>query len=270
MRPFIPGLDSDLGRMRHSTFLNRLLCLLDGVKVIVTSPSSLRAKRLVAVGGLGETRTMGGERAKQLTPVVDGEAEKAAAEDGEGEGAGPRLVMSLVRVVADGVPPARTMILPIQPSRSHRMKPSIPTLRFRPHQITPGARRVPPGAHLRIRLTTPGVHPITHGVRLVGAPQTTLGRHQPKPHRMNLSVTPALTKRRERDGGMTSRVAVGRVGVTHPTPRLPPVCIRPEGAGEIPLRLSPRSSVLPKVPTLTLSITFLLFYCHCAQNGALT
>jgi len=195
---------------------------------------------------------MDGERVKQVTPVVDGEA----------EGAGPRLVMFLVRVVVDGVPPARTMTPLIQPSRLHGMRPSILTLRFRPRQITPGARQVPPGAYLWIRLTIPGAHPTTHGARLVGAPQTTLGRHQPKPHRMNLSVTPVLTKRRERNG-VASRTAAGRVGVTRPTPRLPLVCTRPE-VGEIPLRLSPRSSVSPKVPTLTLSITFLLFYCHCA------
>lgn len=179
-----------------------------------------------------------------------------AAEHGEAQGAGLRLVTFLVRVVVDGVRPARTTTPRIQPSQLHGMRPSILTLRSRPRQITPGARRVPPGAYLWIHLTIPGAH-------LVGAPQTILGRHQPKPHRMNLSVTPVLTKRREMNGGVASRTAAGRVGVTHPTLRLPLVCTRPE-AGEIPLRPSPRSPVSPKVPTLTLSIIFLLFYRHCA------
>ena len=205
---------------------------------------------------------MDGERVKQITPAVDGEVETTTAEDGEAEGAGPRLVMFLVRAVVDGVPPARTMTPPMRLSRPHRMRPPIPTHRFRLHRITPGARRVPPGAHLRIRLTTPGVHPITRGVHLVGA-QTTLGQHQPKLRRMSPSVTPVPTKRRERNGGVASRMAVGRVGAMRPTLTLPLVCNHPEEAGEIPPRLSPRSSVSPKVPVPTLSITLSPSYCHC-------
>ena len=256
-------MDSDLGRTRYNTLLNRGLYHLDGARVIVTSPSSLRTKRLVAADWVGETRTMDGERVKQITPAVDGEVETTTTEDGEVEGAGPHLVMFLVRVVVDGVPPARTMTPPMGFSRPHRMRPPISTLRFRPHQIMPGARRVPPGAHLRIRLTTPGVHPITRGAHPVGAPQTTLGRHQPKLHRTSLSVTPVPTKRRERNGGVASRIAVGRVGAMRPTLTLPLVCNHPGEAGGIPLRLSPRSSVSPKVPVPTLSITFFPSYCHC-------
>ena len=206
---------------------------------------------------------MDGERAKQITPAVDGEVETTTAEDGEAEGSGPRLAMFLVRVVVDGVPPARTMTPQMRLSLPHRMRPPTPTLQFRLHQITPGARRVPLGAHLRIRLTTPGVHPITRGAHLVGAPQTTLGQRQPKLRRMSLSVIPVPTKRRKRNGGVASRTAVGRVGAMRPTLTLPLVCNHPEEAGEIPLRLSPRSSVSPKVPVPILSITFSPSYCHC-------
>jgi len=249
MRPLIPDMDSDLGRTRHNTLLNRALYLLDGARVIVTSPSSPRTKRLVVADWVGETQTMDGERVKQITLVADGEVETTTAEDGEAEGAGPRLVMFLVLVVVDGVPPARTMTPLMRLSRPHRMRPPIPTPRFRLHQITPGA-------HLWSRLTMPGVH-------LVGAPQTTLGRRRPKLHRMSLSVTPVLIKRRERNGGVAFRMTVGPVGAMRPTLTLPLVCNHPEEAGEILLRLSPRSSVLPKVPVPTLSITFFPSYCHC-------
>lgn len=240
--------------MRHNVLLSRSLCLLAGVRPTITNPSSLRTRRLVVVDGVEETRTMDGERVKQVTPIAGGEAETAVVVDGEAED-GARPVMSLARVmVVDGDPPARTTS-PIRPSRLRRRRPPIPTLRSRPHQITPGvhlttlgARLTTTGAHLTTlgtRLITSGVRPMTHGAHPAGAPQTTLGRPQMKLHRPPTQI-PA--RGMEWNGGVASRPAVGRVGVIRRIPRPPLVCTRPEEAGELPLRLSPRPSVLPKVP----------------------
>jgi hypothetical protein len=55
---------------------------------------------------------MGGERVKPATPIPGGEAETAVVggeeETAVAKEAGARLAMVLVRVVVDGVPPART------------------------------------------------------------------------------------------------------------------------------------------------------------------
>ena len=242
MQPLM-GLASDSGRVGSITPLNLWLSLSDGVRAIVTNQNSLQTSRLVAAAG--ETRAMGGERVKQITPTPDGAKETTIAEDGEtgikeagdgetettvgeqgitvgedggeitvvAEGAG--ALQSLVQVVVDGAPPAGTMIPLLRPSKLPRVKPPTPLLSLRPHQITLGARPTTRG----VRPTIPGAHPTIPGVHPVGAPQTTLGGPPTKPHQTKLPMRLILTRRGRRDGGVASRTVVGRAGVKHPPPR---------------------------------------------------
>ena len=220
------------------------------------------------MGGVEETRAMGGERAK---PLAGGEGERATAEEGGMEGAGARLLLALIRVavdgaraVAGGVPPARRTKSLIRPSRSLRRRPSIPTPQLRPHQIPSGVHQVPRGAHqtsLWTRLPIPGAQRATLGARLPGVLRTIPGVPQMKPYRANIQAVLAPVKGRERKGIAAFRAEVGRVGARLRTLKPPPVYPRlgeGEEAGETLLRLSLRLSVSPKVTILNLAFLFTL------------
>ena len=207
----------------------------------------------------------GGEWVKPPPPVPGGEVETTAVEDGGTEGVGARLVRTLVLevVVVDGVPPPRRTTLLVQPNRSRRRRLSMPTPRFRPHQIPPGVSRVLRGAHpasLRTRLPTPGVLRTTVGVRLLGVPQM-------KPYRANPQVALAQTKGRGRKRIIAFRAVGGRVGAKRRTLRIPPVWPHlGEGAGGTLPLLSLR---LP-VPSKVLVPRFFLILSQLHPNGTLT
>jgi hypothetical protein len=264
------GLDSDTGRLRCHSLPSRSPRSLAGARVLLTNPSGPWTSRLVAGDGVEETQIKDGERVKPLAPAMGGERVKplTPAIDGEVEGAGARLEKTPVRV-AGGVPLLRKTKPPIKSSRPRKRRPPIPTLRLRPHQKTPGVRRVLPGDQLpipRIRPPIPGVHQVPHGahrrtpgiyrvtlgVRLAGALQTAPGVPRMKPRRVSPSLMQVLGKGRKGRGRIAREAMVGRVGVKGRTPRPPPLCHRLEEAGGNLLRLSLRLPVSPKVTTSNL------------------